>query len=295
MSRISGVFCALATPLDSEGEIDLAALDRLIERVVAGGVAGICPVGSTGEGTRLTAPQRHLVVQRVGARVPSNMPVLPAPAPAPVAQVLGEIESFAELGCEGVLLAPPAGYVLSDKEVLKFYESTAQRSALPIIMYHFPALTRVSLSEHVAGQLAMHDTIVGLKDSGRDLEYTQAVVYATAHAPNFSVLTGSDTMLMATMLAGGHGAIIASANVAPSLGVALYEATTTGDWPRARTLQQRLFEVVRAARSAGFPKGWKAALAMQGICESYPSPPATPLDGEALAALRRTLRELEVV
>lgn len=293
--RLRGVFCALITPMGPGGEIDIPGLERLTGHVVSGGAAGICPVGSTGEGSRLTARQRHDIVRRVRALVPPGMPVIPAPATAAPAAIGDDIRALADLGADAVLLAPPGAYALNDDDVRAYYLGAAETSALPVLIYHFPALTRVPVSPAVAGELAGHPRVAGLKDSGRDLEYTQAVLYATRGAGDFAVLTGSDTLLAATMLAGGAGAICGSANLVPRLGSDLYAAAAAGDWPRALALQERLFAVVAAARAAGFPRGWKAALQLAGICSGQPAPPALPVRGEALDALRVRLAGLGVL
>lgn len=293
--RLRGVLCALVTPMDSRGEVDDGGLERLVEHVVGGGVTGICPVGSTGEGPRLSDQQRHGVVKRVRSLLPAGMPVIPAPSTSVPSRVGADIEALAGLGADAVLLAPPPAYLLRDDDVRAYYAGVASQSALPIIMYNFPALTRVQIAPEVARDLAQHERIAGLKDSSRDLEYTQAVLYQTASVPDFAVLTGADTLLLATLVAGGTGAIAGSANCVPRLGTDLYEAATAGDWPRARALQERLFGVVAATRAVGFPSGWKAALAVCGICAGYPAPPALPVGGEELARLRARLAELEVI
>jgi 4-hydroxy-tetrahydrodipicolinate synthase len=146
----------------------------------------------------------------------------------------------------------------------------------------------------VVAALAGHPRVVGIKDSSRDLEYTQAVLYASAGA-DFAVLTGSDTLLLATVVLGGAGAVVGSANLVADLGMAVYDATLRGDLATARPLQQRLFEVVSAARAAGFPTGWKAALELAGICSALPAPPASPVSADTMAALRDRLVELGVL
>lgn len=292
---LRGILCALVTPMDTGGEVDYDGLERLVEHVVRGGVSGICPVGSTGEGSRLSAEQRYGVVKRVRSLAPPDLPVIPAPSTSVPAQVDADIEALASLGADAVLLAPPAAYLLGDDDVLVYYTGAATRSPLPIIVYNFPALTRVQISPRVAGELAQHERIAGLKDSSRDMEYTQSVLYETAAAADFVVLTGSDTLLLATLAAGGAGAIAGSANCVPRLGADLFRAASAGDWALARTLQERLFQVVSAARAAGFPCGWKAALELSGICSAQPAPPALPVRGEPLSRLRARLAELEVI
>lgn len=295
VKRLAGVMCALVTPLDEDGEIDFGGLERLVERVVGGGVTGVCPVGSTGEGTRLTARQRHAVVERVRALVPRDVALIPSPSTLVPTGTVEDVEALAELGADAVLVAPPPGYLLDGGDVLRFYEDLAARSPLPIVLYNFPALTRVSIRPAAVGQLAHHDRVIAVKDSSRDLEQTLAYLYASAGAQDFVVLTGTDTLLMPTLMAGAAGAIVGSANLVPELGVAVYEATVAGDWPRARDGQRLLFEVVSAARNVGFPYGWKAALELAGVCSAYPAPPASPVSGDALAALRKRLNELEVL
>jgi 4-hydroxy-tetrahydrodipicolinate synthase len=295
VTRLAGVMCALVTPFDEDGEVDLDGLQRLTERVVRGRVTGICPVGSTGEGSRLTGRQRRAVVERVRALIPREVALIPSPSTLVAGQVIEDVEAFADLGADAVLVAPPPGYLLDGGDVRRFYEKLATRSPLPIVLYNFPTLNRVGIPAAVAGELAHHDSVIGIKDSSRDLEYTQALLGASASAPDFVVLTGSDTLLLPTLTIGGSGAIVGSANMVPDLGVAVYEATLAGDWPTARLLQWRLFEVVTAARAAGFPYGWKAALEMAGICSAYPAPPASAVSGETLAALRRRLTELQVL
>lgn len=295
VTAVRGVMCALVTPMDETGRLDLGGLERLVDRVVRGGATGICPVGSTGEGSRLGRAERHRVVERVRSLVPAGYPVIPAPSTAEPARTVEDVEALAALGADAVLIAPPAAYQLGADDVRAFYADVAERSPLPLILYNFPQLTGVALPARVVGELAQHERIVGLKDSSRNFEYTESVLYESAAAADFAVLTGADTMLLATMIVGGAGAITASANCVPELGTAVYEAALAADWPRARTLQRRLFEVVEAARAAGFPYGWKAALELLGVCSAHPAPPATPVRGERLEALRKRLVELEVI
>lgn len=293
--RLTGVHCALVTPLDASGDIDLAGLDRLIDRVVRGGVAGVCPAGSTGEGMRLSAEQRISLLRTARALVPPGLTVIPSPSSSHPPSTAEEIRAFAGEGADAVLVPPPASYRLSDDDVFRFYETLAERSPLPIVMYHIPDLMGVGIPATVAARLATHPRIIGLKDSSRQFEYSEEVLYATSGA-DFSLLTGSDTMLLATMLHGGAGAIAASANLVPDLGCAVYQAAAGGDWEEAGRLQERLFHVVAAVRQAGgAAPGWKAALALAGVCSPQPAPPAGPVTGPALDRLQSRLIDLEVL
>lgn len=289
-----GFMCALATPVEASGGVDLQGLDRLLDRVVSGGASGVCPVGSTGEGPRLTREQRLEVVVHVRRRVPQGLPVIPAPAALNARDAAEEIRRFADAGADGCLLAPPAYFPMSEAEVVRYYLEVAAAVETPILLYNIPAVTKVRIPPAAAGELSRHPRIAGLKDSSRDLEYFQAVVYACAGS-DFDVLTGSDTLLMASLLVGGSGAIAASANLVPELGSALYRAVRDGDWPRAGELQRQLFDVIQACRVGGLGLGWKAALELAGVCSAAPVPPAEPVGAEARAELKRTLGRLGVL
>jgi 4-hydroxy-tetrahydrodipicolinate synthase len=290
---VSGMLVALVTPLDARGELDRPGLERILDRAVAAGVSGVCPVGSTGEGPRLGRARRLAVVDAVVARVGDRVPVIPAPAVETLEGGMAELEELAARGASAALVAPPAYYPLSDADVLAFYERLADRSPLPLLLYNMPALTKISIAPGVVAALARHPRVAGIKDSSRDLEYLTAVRYATGDG--FAVLTGSDSMLLASMAVGADGAIAASANVAPELGCALYRHAAAGELEEARAAQRRVFELVRACRVGEFPAGWKAGVELAGLCEGHLAAPAGPLDGEARERLRGRLSELQLL
>lgn len=293
-AALKGFMCALVTPVDGQGDVDAGGLERVVARVLAGRANGVCPVGSTGEGPRLTRAQRLTVVELVRKQVPGPVPVIPAPAAMTVSDALEEITAFADVGADACLLAPPAYFPMGDDEVVRYYEYVAGRSPLPILLYNIPALTKVRIGPGAAAELAAHPGVAGIKDSSRDLEGFQAFAYAT-QGEEFALLTGSDTLLMASLLVGGHGAIAASANLVPELGVGVYEASCEGHWEGAAAYQRRLFDVIQACRVGGLGIGWKAALELAGVCSGTPVPPATPLPADVRAKLAGRLEELGVL
>lgn len=291
---LSGFMCALVTPIDEAGNVDAGGLERVVARVLAGGVDGVCPVGSTGEGPRLTRAHRLKVAELVRALVPTSVPVIPAPAAMNASDAVDEISGFADAGADACLLAPPAYYPMSEPETVRYYEAVADRSSLPILLYNIPAMTKVRITPKVAAELAGHPHIAGIKDSSRDLEGLQAVAGAT-RGEAFALLTGSDTLLIASLAVGADGAIAASANLVPEVGAALFHAVREGRQEDAEALQRRLFEIILACRSGGLGVGWKAALELAGVCSGRPVPPATPLEREALDTLADRLEALGVL
>jgi dihydrodipicolinate synthase/N-acetylneuraminate lyase len=289
----SGVMAALVTPLHEDGRLDEAGLDRLVERVLVGGADGLSPVGSTGEGALLTREQRLAVTARVRKLAPAGTPVVPGVPVVTLADGQAELAALADLGATAALAAPPAYYPLSDDGVRRLFETLASGAPLPILLYNIPVFTKVRISPPVVAQLAGHPAIAGIKDSGRDLEYQQAVISATAGA-EFSVLTGADSMLVASLAMGAAGTIAASVNLVPELTAGIYRACAAGDVAAARPLQARLARIIAACRQGFFPAGWKAALAEIGVCAAHPAPPGTALSAGELARLRELLAAEDV-
>lgn len=291
-TALRGVFAALATPLDERGELDEDALERLLAHIVGGGTSGVSPAGSTGEGSRLTRRQRRQLTATVRALVPARFPVLSGLPLTSVEEGITELAELADAGATAALVAPPAYYPLDDDEVLRLYETLAERTPVPLVLYNIPVFTKVPISPGVVGRLAAHPAIAGIKDSSRDLEYFHQMLAATGGTPDFTALTGTDTLLLPSLLAGAGGTIAASVNLVPRLAVEIRRAFGEGDLDLAGTRQRRLAEIVHACRCGSVPAGWKAALEYVGLCAPHLAAPATPLPPGPRTRLRARLAEL---
>jgi dihydrodipicolinate synthase/N-acetylneuraminate lyase len=284
----AGAMVALATPVRADGALDEGGLERLVQRVVSGGVDGISPLGSTGEGARFTRDQRRKITRRVRALAPQGMPVIPGLPLAAPAEAPAELEGLAEAGATAALMAPPSYYPLSDDGVLRMYESVADRSPIPLLLYNIPVYTKVTIAPRVVGRLAAHPAIAGIKDSNRNMEYQAQVIQATRDA-EFRVLTGADTLLVVGLTLGAAGIIGASANLVPELTTGVYRAFGAGDIAAALGLQERLTRITNTCRVGFPPAGWKAALEIAGVCEAHPVPPGTGLSADERASLAAQL------
>jgi dihydrodipicolinate synthase/N-acetylneuraminate lyase len=294
---LEGVIVALLTPVDADGKVDHGALRQLVERVTSRGVAGVSPLGSTGEGYSLGLDQRLAVVDTVAGSVPAGMPVIPGVFAHNHQQAVAEIAAYADHGGTAVLAAPPGYYPLRAAEQEAYFSRLADATALPLVMYNIPVYTKVQIAPAVAAALAAHPRVAGLKDSGRDLGYAATLldaVRAAGAAADFSVLTGTDSMLVAYMLAGARGTICANANLVPELVLAVYDAVRAGKLDDALRVEARLRQV-QAACAVGAPvAAYKAAVASSGVGEPWLVPPRLPLTEAETAELLERLTAIEV-
>lgn len=288
--RIQGAYVALVTPLTEGGELNSEALRQLLDHVIAGGVDGVSILGSTGECATLS-PRARLQVVKEGVRLCAGRVLVAAGiADSSPEATIDQVNAFAEVGIDMALVTPPFYYAINQDEVKRFYEEVARRTHVPLILYNIPHMTKVWIEPFTVAHLMKDPKIVGVKDSSRSFEYTQDLAQLRdSSGDDFSILTGSDTQLVAALTVGADGAWAASLNVAPELSVGIIEAHRQGDLERALTLQAQLLQLVRLGRRGTFPAGWKAVLELIGIPAGPPAWPTLPLDAVQVAELKEQL------
>jgi dihydrodipicolinate synthase/N-acetylneuraminate lyase len=289
ISELTGVLPALISPLHADGTVDEPAVKRLVEHVIAGGVSGMLALGSTGETASLDEKARRAMLSSTVAAAAGRVPVICGVAQSHIAAARVEVEAAAGIGAAAALVAPPFYYPMDQATLLAFYRQLAKVSPLPILLYNIPQFTKVVAEPATVAALAAEGTIAGIKDSSRDFEYFEGVCIATRSHPHFRVFTGSDSMLLASLVMGAAGTICGSANVAPSWVVRIYDAFSRGDLVAARADQDAVHRLVMALRGGVFPAPYKAACHLMGICEAWCAPPVQPLDDQSEATLRDRL------
>src|SRR5438128_4690433 len=289
IEELSGVLPALVSPLHKDGTADEAGIKRLVEHVIAGGVNGLLPLGSTGEGASLGERTRAQILRCVVEAAAGRVPVICGVAQPHLDAARAEIAAASRLGASAALVAPPFYYPTDQATVLAYYRRLAAESKVPLLLYNIPQFTKVISEAATVAELAREGTIAGIKDSSRDFEYFQNVRVGTRDLPRFRMFTGSDTMLLASLVMGGAGTICGAANIAPSWVVRIFDDFKRDDWESARSDQDALIELVMAIRPGVFPAAIKASLHLQAICEPWPAPPTAALDETSVERLRDRL------
>jgi dihydrodipicolinate synthase/N-acetylneuraminate lyase len=150
------------------------------------------------------------------------------------------------------LAAPPAYYPLTPAEQQGYFGRLAA-AALPLVIHNIPVFTKIVIDPSAAAALAPHPQVAGLKDSGRDLDYGARLldtVTAVGAAAEFSLLTGTDVMLVSYLPAGARGTICANANIVPEVIRAAYDAVLAGKLEEAQRHEATL-RAVQACLPAG--------------------------------------------
>ena len=295
IDALAGVLVALASPMTKGGAVDGAGIGRLVEHVISGGVHGVLALGSTGETASLDERARREVLDAVVTASAGRVPVLCGIAQSQLSTAIAEVAAAARAGADAALVAPPFYYPTDATGVLAFYRDVAAGAEIPILVYNIPQFTKVAVDPTTLATLAREGAVQGIKDSSRDFEYFEGVCVATRDVPGFRIFTGSDTMLVASLAAGGAGTICGAGNVAPAWVVRIYEEFQRGDLEAARQSQDRLYTLVTVLRNGVFPLAIKCALHLQGVCEPWSAPPTRRLDEPLEAHLREKLAGWELL
>ena len=289
-----GCLTALVTPFRGD-EIDFAALERLVDAQVAGGVQGVVPCGSTGESATLTHDEHIRVVEAVVRFARGRVPVIAGTGSNSTAEAVRLTRAAEEVGAAGALLLSPYYNKPTQDGIYQHYAAVAGATKLPIVVYNIPARTASNILPETIVRLSHIENVVGVKEASGSLQ--QVIEIIAGAEPGFAVWSGDDVMTLPIVAAGGAGAIAVSSNIIPGRFVALTDALLAGDLARARDLMYDLLPLVRAL-TISFevnPIPVKTAAALVGLCAEEFRLPLTPMSPGNRTQLERVLREHALV
>ena len=284
-----GVLAALITPLTPDGaRIDADGLAGNVERLIAGGVRGLVPGGSTGEFTTLTTAERRQLAEATLAAAAGRVPVVVGTGALSTAETI-ELSVHAEqAGAAAVMIVPPFYDALGWRELLAHDTAVAERIAIPIMYYNLPAATGVRLDAGQFRELRAAARVTSLKDTGGDAVAATELVQAGDDAP--VLLNGYDTLTFAALAAGVRAVVWGAASIVPEPCAALHRLLIEAiDLPAARELWARLWPLCSFLESQSYPAAVKVACAQMGDATGPVRAPLLALEPAAAEELRRLI------
>jgi 4-hydroxy-2-oxoglutarate aldolase len=188
---LSGIFPPITTPFYPDGEVYYKKIEANVERYSRTPVAGIVVEGSTGEAILLSDQERRDVLKTALAAAAPNKVMIAGTGIESAQETLRLTEYAAELGYDAVMVRTPHYYKrqMLPANLLAFYRTVADRSALPIIIYNFPQATGYDIPAEVVTELAGHPNIVAIKESSGNLDKVKAMVEGTRHVTRQATVT----------------------------------------------------------------------------------------------------------
>ena len=290
-----GIIPPIITPVTDAGRFNEAVFIELIEHLIAQGVDGIFPFGTTGEFYAFSNEEIHQVLKVAVKACAGKVPVYAGASHITTRGAIELCKIAEDAGADAVSVLTPMFVSQTQAELYTHYATIAAATPLPIILYNNRPKTNVTIEPVTAARLARISNIVGVKDSTGDLTNTAEYIRLTRDMGNFHVLLGRDTLIYAGLCHGATGAIAATANVAPRLVADIYDKFMAGDLQGSLEAQFRLAPLRLACNMGTFPEVIKAGLRMQGFAVGKCVEPIAELQPEEKEQLLRVLQETGLI
>ena len=273
MFKPEGIYVAMLTPFAEEGVINEEELRGIVEFQVTSGVQGLFPISSVGEFIHMSREEKIRMMEIIVEQNRSRVRVCPGVGSSLPAEAIILAQKAKELGCDGVVVAPPYYYQLSQENIEKYFETIADAVDIPIILYNIPLFTQ-PLSYDLVKRLARRDNVVGMKDSsGSMVDFLHFMDKIRIIGEDLNIMTGREETLFPCLMVGGKGCMTATSGILPEIMIGIYEAWKVGEYEKAKELQFSVLLAVRAMFSLPFPLGFKCAMEMRGFDMGPPKQP----------------------
>jgi dihydrodipicolinate synthase/N-acetylneuraminate lyase len=295
LQAIRGVIPAIVTPIDTSGNVDLAATARLTRWLVDSGVHGIMTTGGTGEFPHLDRDERRELTRAVAQETAGKVPVIAGTAACSTREALLLCEDAASVGANAVISVPPYYFPLPDAAIASFFKVLADGSSLPVFAYNNPLYTGNAMSPALIADVLSHDNVVGLKQSSSDLGQLVEVIHEIRVVRGLSraLFTGVDSQFAAAVAVGADGIYSTASGIIPAAIVRLYSLAAAPDPKAAAELQLELQPLNRFLEyDPGYVAPAKEALRMLGIEVGDPRAPLPRLSPDERSRLTAALSQL---
>jgi 4-hydroxy-tetrahydrodipicolinate synthase len=290
MSDFHGVFPYLVSPIDAAGNIRESVLAKLCGDLIASGVHGLTPLGSTGEFAYLDSAQRTAVVRTTIEAAQKRVPVVAGVVSTSTSDAVAQARTYQKLGADGILAILEAYFPLADAQIESYFRAIADAVDIPVVIYTNPQFQRSDLTLDVIARLAAHPRIGCIKDASTNTGRLLSIINRCGDS--IKVFSASAHIPAAVMLIGGVGWMAGPACIIPKQSVELYNLCKRQRWEEAMGLQRKLWRINEAFARFNLAACIKAGLAIQGYDVGDPVPPQAALTAEQRKAVEGALRDV---
>lgn len=261
--KVEGIIPAVVTPFSKNSDINEEVFKELLQYFTTAGVHGLFVLGSQGEFYALSFKEKVRLMELAVETIGSRLPIYAGTGTNSTRETV-ELSQIAEkIGISAVSVITPSYISPTQKELYEHFLQIAKAVKFPVILYNNPARSGLQIGTDLVSTLSKIPNIVGIKNSSAD--FSSTVDYIMHTDPDFSVLSGHDYYIFATLMYGGKGSISATANVVPELIVKIYERFLKGDFKGSLDAQKRIVPLRRAFSMGTFPQVVKECLRFRNI------------------------------
>ena len=286
----SGVYTALVTPFAVDGSVDFQKLEELIEFNIAGGVAGIVAVGTTGESPTLRTEEHLQVIKAVTEAAAGRCRIMAGTGANSTAEAIDLTEAVKAFGVDGSLQVTPYYNKPNNAGLIQHFSAVAD-IGIPVVLYNVPGRSAIEIPLEVVAELSQHEHIVSVKEAAGSVERVTAIKGLC----DIEIISGDDSLALPMIKEGACGVISVASNIIPDEVVALIRAALGGDYGTAQTLHDKYAQLFDDLFIDTNPIPIKAAMAMKGMLEEIYRLPMCSTTDENKTVLRASLENVGVL
>ena len=284
-----GTYTALVTPFDRSGAVDYGALRDLVDAQAAAGIAGVCPVGTTGESPTLDYEEHAEVIRKTVEYAAGRMQVVAGTGANSTREAVELTRHAREDGADATLQIAPYYNKPTPEGVYRHFAEVAE-VGLPVLLYNAPGRTSRDIPVDVVRRLAAHPMVKGIKEAAGDANRVNLIRAACGDA--LDILSGDDALTLPMMAAGAKGVVSVASNVVPAEVVKMVDLALANDFAGALAIHARLLPLFFDLFVEVNPVPVKAAMAMLGTALETYRLPLCEMRPENRAKLEATVRKL---
>ena len=288
-----GVYTALITPFNKDGSLDVPALKDFVEFQITEGIAGLVPVGTTGESPTVTHDENVKVVQIVVEQAKKRVPVIAGTGSNSTAEAINMTMRAKEVGADATMQVTPYYNKPSQEGLYRHFTAVADAAGLPLLVYNIAGRTAKNIENDTMLRLAAHPKIVAVKEASGDM--AQVMDLCRRKPADFAVLSGDDNLGLPIIALGGKGIVSVASNIIPGKMVKLVKLCLESKMEEARELHYELLHFFKTLFIETNPIPVKYAASLMGKCtDTYRLPMCEMTDAQK-AVMKKALQDIKVL
>jgi 4-hydroxy-tetrahydrodipicolinate synthase len=290
--QFKGTGVAIVTPLKKSGAIDFEAYERILEHTIGGGVDFIVVLGTTGEASTISRPEKKALIEFSVEKINKRVPLVVGVGGNCTSDVILAIHGMPFKGVNAILSVCPYYNKPQQEGIFNHFKTIAEASPVPVILYTVPGRTSSNITATTTLRLAKEvPNIIGIKEASANFDQIFQVIM---HRPkDFLVLSGDDALTLPLLACGADGVISVTANAYPGEFSEMVRMGIAGNLKKARQLHYKLLDFTNALFLDGSPSGIKAALEIKKLCHHYVRLPLVSVRPEVHRQLKNIIDILE--
>lgn len=284
--NLEGLGVALITPFKSDRTVDYGTLERLTERVIAGGVDYLVVLGTTAETPTLSQTEKKQIISLIKDVASKRLPLVLGVGGNCTEKVIREMQEYDLEGYSAILSVTPYYNKPSQEGLFQHFKMLAESSSLPIVLYNVPGRTGVNMTARTTCRLSFESpNIIAIKEASGKIDQGEEIIKNCAEG--FKLISGNDGDTTALMEIGGTGVISVLANALPEVMAKIVKACKAKNFEEASNLQQHISTLIGYLFEDGNPGGVKALLSQMGLIENILRLPLIPVSREVENKLKK--------